>query len=227
MRSQAIKKIYDHTFYGRKIYDRTFFSEMDCLLVCLVRLVPDQMLNDYDDELKEAKVTDDLDTTELHKSWGVTDKQSRFDWVFVCLNDAGADDPEPQDEFPADIAPTEPMAREFKLKLLKLGLVVHGFPATTKRRYFIQVAAGEDVLLFYAEEMGLPMRKPDSSLSLSLSLSSLLSFSLCHDLPRSLSDAHTRWRSQALRRPRQSLRRTFSIYERSPSRSEIKTTRKK
>ena len=46
-----------------------------------------------------------------------------------------------QREFPGEIAPTDPLAAELKIKLLKLGLVVHGFPATTKKRYYIQVAA--------------------------------------------------------------------------------------
>ena len=35
----------------------------------------DRMQQDYD-ELAEAKAEDDFDNTELHRSWGVTDKQS-------------------------------------------------------------------------------------------------------------------------------------------------------
>ena len=46
-----------------------------------------------------------------------------------------------QEEFPYDVGPTDQLTAELKLKLLKLGLVVHGFPAKTKRRYFITVAA--------------------------------------------------------------------------------------
>ena len=39
------------------------------------RIEMDRMQQDYD-ELAEAKAEDDFDNTELHRSWGVTDKQS-------------------------------------------------------------------------------------------------------------------------------------------------------
>ena len=64
----------------------------------------------------------------------------RFDWVFVCTEKKN-EMPIRQEEFPYDVGPTDQLTAELKLKLLKLGLVVHGFPAKTKRRYYIQVAA--------------------------------------------------------------------------------------
>lgn len=67
--------------------------------------------------------------------------------------------PEPQAEFPPqEVAPTHPVVRQLKLKLHDMHLKIIGMPSVTKTEYFIQVAAHEDVMMYWAEKMGMPKR---------------------------------------------------------------------
>jgi hypothetical protein len=94
---------------------------------------------------------------------GIPDIDETFDYVIVCENDSDqlqmGKELEPQEGFPeAEIPPTDPMVRELKTKLKDMHLRIHGFPSATWDKYFIQITAEEDILLYWATNMKLPMR---------------------------------------------------------------------
>ena len=94
---------------------------------------------------------------------GIPDIDETFDYVIVCNNDSRfrekREELKPQDGFPADeIPPTDPMVRHLKTKLAQMHLRIHGFPSATWDLYYIQITADEDILLYWAEQMELPMR---------------------------------------------------------------------
>ena len=96
---------------------------------------------------------------------GIPDISKTFDYAIVCNNDSSRapwNDGvalEPQEGFPADeIPPTDPLVRELKTKLKNMNLRIHGFPNRTWDLYYIQITADEDILLYWATKMELPMR---------------------------------------------------------------------
>jgi hypothetical protein len=94
---------------------------------------------------------------------GIPDIDETFDYAIVCNNDSAfrekPDALEKQEGFPEDeIPPTDPMVRQLKTKLAHMHLRIHGFPSVNWELYYMQITADEDILLYWADQMELPMR---------------------------------------------------------------------